>query len=238
MQLITLNIWGGRVKEPLAEFFKKYNDVDIFLFQEIFESDKRKEEDGIDVCKALSKHVSYFAPAESNGFGLGAFVSNSLKVEETGDVFVHKHKDAMVGNDWTTIGKNLQYLTLTGSDGNLYTFFNLHGLWELAGKSDSDARIKQSNEIIKFIKKFKGNVILCGDFNLRPDTQSITMIEKELGLKNLITQYDIKNTRTSLYTRSEEKFADYIFVSPGVTIKDFKVLPEVVSDHAALFLEF
>ncbi len=63
------------------------------------------------------------------------------------------------------------------------------------------------------------------------------MIERELGLENLITKYGVTSTRTSLYTRSDEKFADYIFVSKGVDVKDFKVMPDEVSDHAALYLE-
>jgi endonuclease/exonuclease/phosphatase family metal-dependent hydrolase len=64
------------------------------------------------------------------------------------------------------------------------------------------------------------------------------MIEKELGMRNLITEYGVTSTRTSLYTKTEERFADYIFVSKDIEVKDFKVLPDVVSDHAALLLEF
>jgi endonuclease/exonuclease/phosphatase family metal-dependent hydrolase len=77
---------------------------------------------------------------------------------------------------------------------------------------------------------------LCGDFNLPPNTKSLAMFE-EFGLRNLISEYKINSTRTSFYTK-EEKFADYIFVSNGIKVNDFSVLPDEVSDHAPLFIDF
>lgn len=235
-------MWGGRVAGPLTAFLERSKEVDVFLFQEIVEPsedpERELEKDRADVPKALQGYQSYFAPAKSNGFGLGAFIKKGIEVEKEGDVFVHLHYDAMVGKDWTTVGKNLQYLKIVGSNDEKYTIFNLHGLWDGSGKGDTDARIKQSEKIIEFMKKCEGKIILCGDFNLRPDTQSIKMIEEELDLRNLIKDYKIDSTRTSLYTRSEEKYADYIFVSKNLEVKDFKVLPDEVSDHAALYLDF
>ena len=83
--------------------------------------------------------------------------------------------------------------------------------------------------------KNERNIILAGDFNLNPDTQSIKMIE-EFSLKNLIKEFSITDTRTSFY-KKENRFADYIFVSPDICVKNFKVLPDEVSDHAPLYLE-
>ncbi len=69
-----------------------------------------------------------------------------------------------------------------------------------------------------------------------PDTQSIALFESH-GLKNLIKEHTITSTRTSLYDKSE-KYADYIFVTKGIQVNDFKVLPDEVSDHAPLYLDF
>ena len=77
---------------------------------------------------------------------------------------------------------------------------------------------------------------MSGDFNLLPDTQSIKKLEN-FGLRNLVKEYNITSTRTSFYTKSE-KFADYAFVSSEIAVKDFKVLPDEVSDHSPLYLEF
>ena len=56
-------------------------------------------------------------------------------------------------------------------------------------------------------------------------------------MRNLVKEYEITSTRTSFYKKSEDKHADYIFVSNGIEVKDFRVLPEEVSDHSALYLE-
>ena len=125
---------------------------------------------------------------------------------------------------------------MTGVQTCALPIFNFHGLWNGQGKTDTEDRLRQSENIINFLKTLSGEIILCGDFNLRPDTESIKIFE-DFGLKNLIKDYNIKSTRTSFYEK-EEKFADYIFVSAGVRVMEFKVLPEEISDHAALYLDF
>ena len=55
-------------------------------------------------------------------------------------------------------------------------------------------------------------------------------------MRNLIKEYGITSTRTSFYEK-ENKFADHAFVSSDIEVVDFKVLPDEVSDHAALYLE-
>ena len=47
----------------------------------------------------------------------------------------------------------------------------------------------------------------------------------------------VTSTRTRLYARPE-KLADYVLVSDGVAVRDFRVLPDEVSDHAPLMLGF
>ena len=109
-------------------------------------------------------------------------------------------------------------------------------MWNGKGKTDSDARLMQSSNIINTLKDLEGEIVLCGDFNLRPDTESLAMIEN-FGLRNLIKENGVTSTRTALY-KKEEEFADYTLVSKGVTVREFKVLPDEVSDHNAMYLDF
>jgi endonuclease/exonuclease/phosphatase family metal-dependent hydrolase len=111
----------------------------------------------------------------------------------------------------------------------------VHGLWNGKGKTDSVERIAQSQRIKQFLDTINNPKILCGDFNLRPDTESVKIIES--GMRNLIKEYDIKSTRTSFYQK-EEKYADYIFASADIIVNSFEVLNEEVSDHAPLLLDF
>jgi len=131
--------------------------------------------------------------------------------------------------------RNIQYVTLETIRG-LITVINFHGLWNGQGKGDSEERLTQSENILNFVKGLSNDFILCGDFNLLPETKSLKMLE-EHGLRNLIKEYGITSTRTSFYTKPE-RYADYIFTTKGMEVKEFKVLPEEVSDHSALLLEF
>ena len=85
----------------------------------------------------------------------------------------------------------------------------------------------------------KGWVVIPAElrkkYNLLPGTESVHMLE-ESGMRNLIREYGVTSTRSSFYTKPE-KFADYAFVSSGVSVTDFKVLPDAVSDHLALEAE-
>lgn len=248
MKLITLNTWGGEVGEKLLNFFKQYADAEVFLLQEVFHhatevtawKPEAKRELFDEIAEILPDHTGYFAPTQSNEWGLAAFIKDSLRVSEEGDVFVHRWRDAMEGTRdekaIQTLGRNLQFLHLFSREHN-FAVLNFHGLWDGKGKSDNHDRLEQSKNIIDFAQLLSKDFILAGDFNLLPDTQSLSLFEEQLKVRNLVTEYAITSTRTSFYTKPE-KFADYIFASSGIEVKDFKVLPEEVSDHAALLVEF
>lgn len=254
MKLITLNTWGGRAgKEKLLSFLSNHKeDVDVFCFQEIWESSygdlSGVKVGGIDfnesdvmihglqeISDLLSDFVPYFRPHHGDHYGLLMMVKKSISVSVEGEIFVHKFKGYVPEGDIGAHARNIQFITTELNNSKL-TFINFHGLWNGKGKTDTEDRLNQSNKIKDFIKTLQGDVILCGDFNLNPETESIKIIE-DIGLKNLIKDFNIETTRTSFYTKPE-KFADYIFVSKNIEVEDFKVLPDEVSDHAALYLEF
>jgi endonuclease/exonuclease/phosphatase family metal-dependent hydrolase len=252
MKIITLNTWGGRAgKERLLSFFENNKDVDIFCLQEIWSAPynhleghsaggKNIEHEEImtyglqEISALMSDYIPYFRPHHLDNYGLMMLVKKNLQVKEEGEVFVYKHKGFVPVGDVGFHARNVQYITIADQNKPL-TIMNFHGLWTGTGKYDTEDRIQQSKNIIEFTKKLEGNYTLCGDFNLLPETESINILENA-GLRNLVSEYDITSTRTSFYTKPD-KFADYIFTTPGITVKDFKVLPDEVSDHAALYVE-
>ncbi|MDE1874581.1 MAG: endonuclease/exonuclease/phosphatase family protein [Patescibacteria group bacterium] len=249
MKLITLNVWGGRVSKPLALFIAAKKDIDIFCFQEVFSKAAHKDtseatdDPGYDVdtlgtlSDLLPDHVAYFCPITGDYYGLAMFVKRGIRIVDSGEATVydpHENLDSRsIGLDHA---RKLQWLKARCSNGEQISILNIHGHWAGKSKSDTADRLEQSKKILAVSKSLGGEQVLCGDFNLRPDTESIRMIERA-GMKNLITRYNIASTRSSLYTR-EEKFADFIFVSSGVEVRDFRVLPDVVSDHSPLYLKF
>ena len=226
--------------------------MDIFCLQEIWSSHNAKYEGknaGGQEIKAedvmvhgmqeisglLSGHAKYFRPHHEDNYGLMSLVKNDIDVLEEGEVFVYKERGFVSEEDIGNHARNILYI-IYALNGRKVTVINLHGLWNGKGKDDSEDRIKQSENILAFTKKIEGEYIICGDFNLLPDTKSINMFENA-GLRNLIREHKILSTRTSFYAKSV-RHADYIFVSPGVKVKDFKVLSDEVSDHSPLYLEF
>ncbi|MFT5359599.1 MAG: exonuclease III [Candidatus Paceibacteria bacterium] len=245
MKLITLNVWGGRVRDPLFRFFDdRSEEIDIFCFQEVHSnaSDKTQAEDGKENCSLelfndidniLNNHKGFFRPCIEDWYGIALWVKKDFIVEEEGDIFIHRERGSYKDGDGGHHPRNLQYAILN-KDGEKFIVVNVHGLWNGKGKDDSEDRINQSNKIRNFLGRFDMPKVLVGDFNLKPETESLSLIKE--GMIDLVEEYGIKDTRTSYYEK-EIRFADYIFTK-GVEVKDFKVLPDEVSDHAALYLEF
>ncbi len=245
MKLITLNTWGGRVGEPFIGFIKSHQDIDIFCFQEIYdESEKILGEEYPDsnhdlfsnLNKLLPDHKGFFRPALQGVYGVAIFIKKNYSILEEGDIIIHTRNQEGTINDGHH-DRNMQWIKFDYK-GKIVTVMNVHGLWNGKGKEDVAEKINQSKIIREFMDKIEDPKILCGDFNLNPNTESIKILEK--GMKNLIKDYFISSTRNSIYFSKPgktEKFADYIFTSDNIVVKDFRVLPEEVSDHSALYLE-
>jgi endonuclease/exonuclease/phosphatase family metal-dependent hydrolase len=242
MTIISLNTWAGVLLDPLLEFFCQYRDTDIFCLQEIYKNAIGKETSGhatlemrLTIFEQIEEvlrdtHEGYFHPCHKDFYGQAIFIKKGIQVEEEGSIFIFENPaPAKRGLH----SRNLEFVRIQHA-GEPLVIANVHGLWNGMGKTDSDARLEQSRRIRDFIKGRQEQVIVVGDFNLNPDTESIAIASE--GMRNLIAEYGITSTRTSHYEKPG-KYADYALVSPGVNVADFKVLPDEVSDHAALYLE-
>lgn len=257
MRIISLNTWGGKAgKEKLLSFLKSHADTtDVFCLQEVW-SAAYKHLDGHlaggvaikleqimthglqEISAVLPNHTPFFRPHFMDNYGLLMFMNKNLPVLDEGEVFVYKENGHVPEGDVGTHARNIQYATIETVTGPI-TVINFHGLWTGTepgvGKKDSPERLEQSDRILEFTNKLQNPFILCGDFNLLPDTESLRKFE-DAGLRNLIREFGIISTRTNLYTKPI-KFADYAFISKDITLKDFKILPDEISDHAPLLIE-
>ncbi len=250
MKVISLNTWGGKGgTDGLLSFFEKHQDTDVFCLQEIFDGgeefrgmkaarfslDHFDPELFVRIAATLPNHAAYFRPHFEDIFGLAMFVRKDLSVLEEGETSIYREKGFYSSENIGDQHRILQYVRLQDP---ACLIANVHGLWNGLGKGDSSDRLAQSERIRDFCALSQGPQVVLGDFNLRPDTESLRLIE-ECGFRNLVGEYDIASTRTSLYdSRESEPFADYAFVSSDIRVNEFKVLPEEVSDHAALYLDF
>lgn len=242
MRLITLNIWGGRISEPLFRFIENHAETDIFCFQEVFNEASTSrpvhKESLMDlfgrIADLLPGHAGYFAEEQANEEGMAIFIKKVIPVRKNGSEFVFRWHNAMENDDARTMGRAVQYAVV---DAHKKSYFigNFHGLWNGQGKTDTPDRVSQSKNIKQFLDSFSGPKILAGDFNLLPDTESLGILEQ--GMRNLIKEYGIASTRSSLY-KKESKFADYVLTSPEVKVSRFEVLQDEISDHLPILVAF
>jgi len=240
MRLITLNIWGGYIRDPLHQFIASHQSIDIFCFQEVYHNanemitiEDRKVSLNIfaELQALLPNHMGYFRPVVDNVYGISMFINKKINVSEEGDYLIHNNPN--YPGRGPTHSRILQWIKC-GIDGHMYTIMNVHGLWNGMGKTDTEERLAQSAKIKEFMNTITTRKILCGDFNLNPYTQSLKMLASDMN--NLVDIYQVISTRTNFYPK-EEKFADYIFTSKDISIKKFEVLKDEVSDHAPLFID-
>ncbi len=259
MRLICLNLWGGRRYEALKGFLEKMSaETDIFCFQEVFQSEKvfleGKEGRRLDLIERLAEILPAFdycyAPThtannKSAGAGSGVTIGNAifyrkdLRLTESGAFFAAGSlgEAGSIGTDEVGL---LQYAVFKTESG-AFTVGNFHGigLWP---KNDTPARLEQAKKVEKFFSARNGSKLLCGDFNLKPETESIAISGR--GMKNLINDFGVKLTRSKI---SLEKFkdqpekdtvSDYAFVSPDIQVNSFAVPDIEVSDHLPLVINF
>ena len=226
----------------LIPFLKREaQTTDIFCFQEMITSlgNSSKDKDVFSIlAKELPNFQGFFEPAQDEGdgieSGLAMFVKKTDPIDKEGDFFVYRTRNAMIGGDGRTIGKNIQFIQFPKSDKE-YTVVNFHGLWTGDGRGDTEERLSQSKKLKEFLNIIGGTKIICGDFNLTLDTKSVSIIDE--NMRNLIRESGITSTRNRFF-EFPDKYCDYILVDPDVKVNDFKVLEDEISDHLALVLDF
>jgi endonuclease/exonuclease/phosphatase family metal-dependent hydrolase len=218
------------------------SSTDVFCFQEVLDNEHGVKSVGFpegteDLVsrfrEALPGFVGYSAIPEKNERGLATFIKKGWTVEEMKDEYVYGSKNTMTDNKWSTIGINMLYTQISKAE--TYHIWNLHGAFVTPDKKDYPKTIEQSGNIAKIIAPVKGKRILCGDFNLDPETESIAMLER-IPLRNLVKEYNVTSTRTRYYGLPA-RYADYIMPSAEVKVLDFGTIDYVASDHYPLRLD-
>lgn len=257
MKLLNLNI-GIKLdnNKEVIELVKKEN-ADICTFQEAMNA---IEDSCYDMFKSKNKlteineyNYNHFAPlfiasciTKNNevvrDFGgnaeQGSLLLSKYNIKESYNEFYYNdykyEYDATYFRelDWC---RSIENVILEIGE-KLLQIINVHGIWN-KDKIGDERTINQSKFILSKIRK-DIPVIVVGDFNLLPNTESIKMLNKELT--NLIDEYNIKSTRPNFNDGLDTGniVCDYIFVNDLVKVNEFKVLENESSDHLPLILDF
>jgi endonuclease/exonuclease/phosphatase family metal-dependent hydrolase len=267
MRLISLNAWGGKLFDPLSVYLTEA-PADVICLQEVTfaggPSPKRVHfrEHGFDLPQQadlfadlqarLPSHQGFFGVAAQGDvvddagarhlsrFGIATFVRRDLSVIGQTLDFVH---GAFIPHGWGAppVPRCMHALRLFDPNaGRPFVVGHTHGLRDEAGKHDTPARLAQAERIramLDAVRRPDDPVIFGGDLNLLPDSKTFGVLAG-MGLADLVTTRGFTDTRTRLYEKPQ-RYADYLLVTPEVTVVDFDVPAEpVVSDHRALVLNF
>jgi hypothetical protein len=264
MKIISLNMWGGRRFDALMDFFKREKQTtDIFCLQEtIFGGPdefigpyKIRGDLFGTISKELSEHqplhqdqifenYTFLAGLTDKGmsFGLSMFISKKYTILESGAMNLYEGDPFVQSTAGMGTGVFL-WARIEDAAGVRRLIGTVHGLFldmrvPSPSKRDTPERLFQSRRLVDFFASQTDPGLIIGDFNLRPTTESVAILSG--AMRNLVAEYGITNTRNHEYVdmeKYEDYIADYAFVSPEIKVSDFKVLPDVVSDHAPLMLE-
>lgn len=240
MKLLQANIWGGKLEKQIVELLKA-EAADIVCLQEaVSTSGGGAFVVTIEQLQELCGYeYAYSSPVFS--FGLmgkeahfGNTILSKLPLTETDTIFTrlqHKANFNFDADDYNV--RNLQHACITVNNHKVH-ILNHHGHHVRNHKNGNQETLRQCKVIADRLSQLNGPIILCGDFNLAPHSESLEIINRVMN--NLSIEANLATTRTQLTHKKE--VCDYIFVNKDVKVHSFRALDDLVSDHKALVIEF
>lgn len=242
MKILQLNIWAGRLNRQIIDVVLR-EKPDVVCFQEVVKL-PGKESVFISTLDDLQEELQFqqvsYAPLFSFGYmnrtaEFGDCVMSHLPivsdyVEFTRQEYI-ENMDYLEREDYNV--NHFQHVVIMTPSGPL-NVLNHHGHHVHGHKKGNEETMRQCGRMAEYVTSLGGSVVLCGDFNLEPTSESLEQINNVLV--NHVKERAIQSTRTPLTHKTEA--CDYIFTSPDITVTNFQVLDDVASDHKALIVEF
>ncbi len=243
MKILQLNIWGGKLEKQIVDLLLR-EQADIVCLQEVVAIPGGQSfffEDVEELQKDTGYEYAYHTPSHNFKFmkrvaAWGNAVLSKIPFTETNNLYTYKEPtvdlDFLEEGDYN-MGRALQHAVIDTENGRL-NVLNHHGYHLHSHKNGDEETLRQCALIADYVRNLNGSVVLCGDFNLVPDSPSLELINEVLV--NHVKEQGIITTRTPLTHKTEA--CDYIFTSPDIEVKNFQVLDDIASDHKALTIEF
>ena len=168
----------------------------------------------------------------------GNAIFSRFPISQQKTIFLHNQYDKYIRpgdeKDFSHYPKNLQHV-LVDVQGTFLHVFNMHGIWGLDG-GDTPERLRMSELIVQEISG-KTPAVLMGDFNLKPNTQTIQNIEKHMinVFKNeMKSSFNMRHKTNPGYATA---VVDMFFATSDINILSKSVPNDDVSDHLPLLCE-
>ena len=231
LKVLSWNSWAGKNLEKATAFLSK-TDADIIGLQEVLERDKQNNAE--DIAKKLGLNYFYcqaFTDDRHNvpTYHLGNAILTKFTIEKS---FCNELSSLELYQKTSETEPRTAAEVDLSVNGKSLNFFSAH-LAHSPRLRPSKMRDIQLNNLLKHLPNQL--TILMGDFNSLPDSEVIKKLEEKL----INTDKDSSGT-TAVDDDEHGKFnfrKDYIFVSPDITVKSFKILDSDASDHLPILAE-
>lgn len=245
MKLIQLNIWQGRIIKHVADFLKE-QQPDILCMQEVYSSEQRVPNwdnfSSLEILQETLPELKYwfFAPLfEHSVWGRqvtqGNVIASRFPIASELVAFTHGH--FVKNEELPPNTRNFQTCEID-ANGRKLAVVNHHAYWDKnpAGTPES---VKSMEKVVDAIRLLPRPLIMCGDLNVRPETETMQLFNGLL--ENLSATRKLETTLTQVGAAINNKnqvVCDHILISPEITVNSFMTADRIVSDHKALILDF
>lgn len=239
MKLLQLNTWSCNLAPEIVKLLQR-EQPDVVCLQEVISAEQTGK-----ILQSLEEILAD-APYEYVYYSPLAKFRFMHRTASRGNAILSRYPLAGTGTFWThgefqpdfdySIGWNsargVAYATVQTPGGDVRVV-TTHGYHIKTHKNGDEETLRACRQIDKFIRDIDGPVVLTGDFNLVPESESMQVFDG--SLRNLTREANLKTTRNHLTSKTEA--CDYI-LTRDVDVQQFAALDDVVSDHQALLLEF
>lgn len=262
VKIISLNVALFEANNHAIGPYLRTEKADILCLQEVtraMDGNTKEEYISLDAINTACRNLSYtfFAPnwimkdfrmkdfhgsadfnVDFNGFlELGNCIKSRFPIQKGQGIFLQNHYT--YATDWSNWrndeSRSVQITDVLLEGGKQLRIFNYHGIWsrDKIGNENTSAACERIREIAL---QTKGPVIICGDFNLFPHTESMKLLND--SFISLGDRFKVKTTRpqSNELNGQTRNVVDYMFISRDIEIVDFKVVDNDVSDHLPLVL--
>ena len=256
LRVVSINIWGGRVYEPLIKYLPAVN-ADVYCLQEVYnaplpmdewliygandawEGEKVRPNLFREIGEVLPEHRGMYFPA-ARGFlhdgaktehpveyGIAMFVRRSLPIIGERMDFVYSEFRHWGYGD-PPLSRNAHCVRLFDyGNGKPVTIAHMHGLYDKRGKIDSDIREDQAHAFASLI----GDVAEDGDAVIACGDWNVLPTSNTFTILKKLWLRDLVvgggHTDTrSSFYKKNPRYADYMMVSPNVRVLDFEVVAD------------
>lgn len=249
ISLLQLNINADNYWDMLISFINSH-DFDVLHLQEVAGKDTiignihATRDIFDDLQKALAeKYKGELAIEQRFTSGPDSYTANATFYKKSFSL-IEKKEVTLSAFDtffpaeskaFERVGRVLLHLIFE-VEGKQISFINTHLAW---GRDNIEKpfQTQQGEILVDYLQTVKPPFILSGDFNVTPDQPLVKKIDALA--RNLISENKITNTLNPQNHRAKHLFpkglaVDYIFASDELTITNFSVIDEGLSDHFGL----